>query len=371
MKPIELIRRKVFNCVLVCAALASISHAGKADPYQPTFEELAPGVWSGVRDDNPRFPVMGTATFVLSDDGVVVFDGGGSALMAERIIAKIRSLTDKPVTHVVVSHWHGDHNFGIFRYLEEFRNVQVIAHRFTQEVFSGSRIRYIDDYPTQMPEFKGLIEKGLAEGKMLNGEPIPDFMRERYETILEDADVIHKDFNRVKVTNATITFEDKLAIRSGGRRIELLYLGDGNTAGDIVMWLPKEKIVATGDIVVHPIPYAFNMPPAKWAATLGRINDLEFAILVPGHGDIQHDNRYVNLLIETAKDVVRQRDQLAADGVDEEKAVSQIDFTAFETRYTGGSDYLALYYDAWFKKPFAAAALKELKGIPMVLPNEE
>lgn len=343
----------------------------KADPFIPTFQELAPGVWAGVREDNPRFPVMGTTTFVISNEGVVVYDGGGSATMAERVIAKIRSLTDRPVTHVVISHWHGDHNFGIFRYLEEFANVQVIAHRFTQEVFEGTRIDYIDGYPEQIPQLKEQLSTALSNGTTMRGDPITDVVRDIYERMLEDADMIHADNNRAKVTHATITFEDKLVVRSGDRSIEILYLGDGNTAGDILMWLPEEKIVATGDVVVHPVQYAFNMPPKKWGQTLRRINELGYEILVPGHGNIQRDQQFVNLLIEAADSVVRQRDKLVADGVAEEEAIKQIDFSEFEHRFIGDSEYLALYFDAWFKQPFAAAAFKELKGIPMVTPNRE
>lgn len=363
--------KKTYGSILLALAFWFTVPSQSQDPYIPTFVELAPGIWAGVREDNPRFPVMGTATFVISDAGVVVFDGGGSATMAERIIEKIRSLTDLPVTHVVVSHWHGDHNFGIFRYLEEFENVQVVAHTFTQAVFEGTRIDYIDGYPDQIPNFRPQIVKSLQEKKLLSGEPMPAIMRFVYERILEDANKIHEDNQRVKVTHATITFDDQLTIRSGNRNIELLFLGDGNTAGDIVMWLPEEKVVATGDIVVHPVPYAFNMPPKKWGQTLRRINELGYATLVPGHGNIQRDTQYVELLIETADSVVEQRDMLAAQDIEEADAIAKIDFSAFEERYTSGSEYLAVYYDAWFKKPFAAAAFKELKNIPMVTPNRE
>lgn len=367
MKPITMFRDSILLCLLTVFAPTT----AQADPYIPTFQELAPGVWAGVREDNPRFPVMGTATFVVSNAGVVVYDGGGSALMAERIIAKIRELTDKPVTHVVVSHWHGDHNFGIYRYLEEFENVQVIAHNFTQQVFEGTRINYIDDYPTFVPGFRERIEEALETGIGLDGEPLPEFMRDRYQVALKDADTVHEDFNRVRVTNATLTFDDKLVIRSGDRRIELLYLGDGNTAGDILMWLPEEKIVATGDIVVHPVPYAFNVHPGRWSTTMRRIKDLNYHILVPGHGDIQYDTAYIDLLIETSDGIAAQRDQLLADGLSNEDAQARLDYSSYEPRFTGGSEYLAYFFNVWFKQPFSAAAFKALTGEPMVTPNVE
>lgn len=123
--------------------LAGIIMSGSADGnlFSFEFEEVADGVWVGVRPDSPRFPVMGNTTIVISDEGVVVFDGGGAPAMAEQIIDKVRSLTTKPVTHVIVSHWHGDHNFGIYRFAEEFPDVRFIAHRFTAKVIDSPRIR--------------------------------------------------------------------------------------------------------------------------------------------------------------------------------------------------------------------------------------
>ena len=106
--------------------LLSLS-AAASSPYTLEFEELAPGVWAGIRPESTRIPVMGSTTFVVSDVGVVVFDGGGAAGAADQVIAKIRSLTDAPVTHVAISHWHGDHCFGIHRYVEEWPNVQILA----------------------------------------------------------------------------------------------------------------------------------------------------------------------------------------------------------------------------------------------------
>ena len=79
-------------------AVISLSAVADDGPFKFNFEELAPGVWAGVRNDSPRFPVMGNVTFVISEDGVVVFDGGGMPTMAEQTMEKIQSLTDVPIT---------------------------------------------------------------------------------------------------------------------------------------------------------------------------------------------------------------------------------------------------------------------------------
>lgn len=362
----KIIFLKTLLLAVACSGIAVFANTANADPLIPTFEELAPGVWAGVREDNPRNPVMGTATFVVSDVGVVVYDGGGMPLFAERVIEKIRSVTDKPVTHVAISHWHGDHNFGIHPYLEAFPNVQVISHNFTHEVFNSKRIRYIDGYGTGTMDYKKTVEGYMESGKDGQGNDLTDAHRKFYQNIINDAEIVHADSQRVKVTQPTITFEDKLTVISGNRVIEFMYLGDANTAGDIVMWLADEKIVATGDIVVEPIPYLFNVPPRKFSVTLQNINALNYDTLVPGHGKIQRDKAYVNLLIAFADNIADQRDVLLAEGYTVDAAKEKLDFSAFEERFTGGDPYLTFFFNAWSKRPFAAAVFKALKGIPMV-----
>jgi glyoxylase-like metal-dependent hydrolase (beta-lactamase superfamily II) len=353
---------------LAAATLMAVSLQARSDdgPFQFEFQEIGPGVWAGVRPDSPRYPVMGNATFVISDAGVVVFDGGGMPAMAEQIIEKVRSLTDKPVTHVAISHWHGDHNFGVYRFAEEFPGVQYVTHEFTNEVFNSTRIAYIDRQlgyiQNNQEEFQKIVDTGVDS----EGTEHSESDRGDYKRILEDADVISHEFGRARVTPADVTFTDTYTIQSGERTIELRYLGDANTEGDIVMWLPKERTVATGDIVVLPSPYAFNMPPRPWAATLRNLNELDYATLVPGHGQIQKDTAYVDLLIEAADSIADQRDRMLETGFSTEEVQERLDFSAFEKRFTHGDEYIEGYYDAYFEVPFRAAAMKAVTGEPMV-----
>jgi glyoxylase-like metal-dependent hydrolase (beta-lactamase superfamily II) len=347
-------------------ALIVVAPVWADQPFTFEFEELAPGVWTGVRPDGPRFPVMGNATFIISDEGVVVFDGGGMPAMSEQLIDKIRSLTDEPVTHVITSHWHGDHNFGVFRFGEEFSDVQFLAHEFTRDVMNSSRINYVDRergfLESNLEEFTRIVETGIDS----EGNQRSDMERSVYQRMIDDGPVIDEEFIRAKVTPPNVVFTENYTIESGGRRIELMYLGDANTAGDIVMWLPEEKIVATGDIVVLPSPYAFNVPPRKWADTLRNINRLGYDVLVPGHGEVQRDSGYVDLLIESAETIADQRDALLAGGMSHEDVQAALDFSIFEEHFTHGDEYIKAYFEAWFANPFRAAAMNALTGEPMV-----
>jgi glyoxylase-like metal-dependent hydrolase (beta-lactamase superfamily II) len=129
-------------CLLLLVLIFPVNAAPDVpDPLLQTFTELAPGVWLGNRPDSTRLPVTPNTTFVIGADGVVVFDGGNLPLVADRVIAKIRELTDLPVTHVIISHWHMDHVLGLSRYLHVFPQAQIIAHPYTRELITPNMNR--------------------------------------------------------------------------------------------------------------------------------------------------------------------------------------------------------------------------------------
>jgi len=353
---------------IVCAGTSSAQGIEfPEDPYTYTWHELAPGIWSGVRDVSNLTPVMGTSTFVIGDQGVIVFDGGGAPIMSERLMAKIAALTDKPITHLVISHWHGDHMFGVFRIVEEFPGVQVIAHPFTRAAILGRPMDYLKMQPTFLDRYVPVINERLAKSEETGDTETynPDIM-EAYRYLIKHQDLLDSQFKTYNATLPTLTFENKLVIYSGSREVQLLHLGDANTEGDVIMWLPQDKIVATGDVIVLPTPYAFNTDPKKWAATLRAINDLGYSTLVPGHGAIQYDMNYLNLTIETLDSVAEQTDQFIAAGLSQEEAGEQLDFSAFDERFTGGDSFIDVYYQAYFTEPLRSSAYRAAMGEVMV-----
>ena len=100
-----------------------------------------------------------------------------------------------------------------------------------------------------------------------------------------------------------------MRIDLGNREVRIIHLGRGNTAGDAIIFLPKEKIIMTGDLVVHPVPYMFGGYPKDFGATLRRLDQLNFDTMVPGHGEVMRTDRsraYVRLLIEFIEAVTGQ-----------------------------------------------------------------
>jgi glyoxylase-like metal-dependent hydrolase (beta-lactamase superfamily II) len=198
--------RQTLLSALILITTFSTANAG---PFETDFTELSPGVWAGVRPDGPRFPVMGSTTFVISEEGVVVYDGGGMPVMSEQIIEKIKSITDAPVTHVIISHWHGDHNFGIYRFAEEYPDVQFIAQSFTAAAMNSAKIQYIERYPdfikNRLPGFREIV----ATGKKEDGTVLPEAELIEYRRIIEDADEIDAEFKRAQVTEPNVVFDHR------------------------------------------------------------------------------------------------------------------------------------------------------------------
>src|SRR5512141_2097619 len=121
---------KTMRLALLLLLFVQIGSAvsASANPFEYAWQQLAPGVWGAIRQDPFELPQEGNAVFVVTDSGVVLFDAGGSPLMGEAIVAKVRSLTDKPITHVILSHWHGDHMRGLQAIRAAFPNIAIVTH---------------------------------------------------------------------------------------------------------------------------------------------------------------------------------------------------------------------------------------------------
>jgi glyoxylase-like metal-dependent hydrolase (beta-lactamase superfamily II) len=141
-----------------------------------------------------------------------------------------------------------------------------------------------------------------------------------------------------------------LDIDLGHREVQVRHLGRGNTPGDAIVYLPKEKIIVAGDLIVYPIPYTYDGYPAEWIQTLHKIAELDADTIVPGHGPILHDKTYLHLvadLFQSAVDQVRNRiRQIGHPGfhsLDEVKG--SVDLTPFRPKFAGDAKDLAAEFD--------------------------
>jgi glyoxylase-like metal-dependent hydrolase (beta-lactamase superfamily II) len=234
--------------------------------------------------------VDGNTLFIVNDSDVVVVDTGLYASDARQLIAEIRKRTAKPVRYVINTHHHGDHTLGNQAYLEAFPGVEFIGQTRTRDLaFADGPL---DPKPFRT-EIAG-IDAVLANGKGSDGVA---FTPERRAHLLLARSALEfwiEDSRSTPRIPPTLTFTDQLILYRGERRIEVRFLGRGHTAGDTVVYLPRERILATGDLVVQPIPFGGAEDFHEWPATLRALRKLDAVLIVPGHGEIQRDWNYVD-----------------------------------------------------------------------------
>ena len=148
----------------------------------------------------------------------------------------------------------------------------------------------------------------------------------------------------------------------GNREVQLLHLGRGNTAGDVVAFLPKEKILITGDLLVHPVPYSFGSFLSEWIATLKQMAAMQPAIIIPGHGAAQHDQTYLTQVIGLLETTVKQVKDAAQRGLSLEEARKAVDLEAFRLRFAGDDAARNYAFQNYFFIPATERAYKEAKG---------
>ena len=147
--------------------------------------------------------------------------------------------------------------------------------------------------------------------------------------------------------------------------MRLLYLGRANTEGDALAWLPRQKILATGDIVVSPTPFGFGSHPSDWLSTLGKVKAIGFTTLIPGHGRPQSERVYLDKLVAAISDVRAQVAPLAKMGMPLEEVRKKVDF-AKSIALFGDTPRIRANAQTLFFDPMVSNAYKEARGEPII-----
>ena len=224
----------------------------------------------------------GGTTVVVGNRDVLVVDSGSAPSVARADIAVIRKWTDKPVRYLVNTHWHGDHTWGNKAYVDAFPGISIIAHSVTVQRMAGYLPGFLAGTVNRPADMKRALETGID----LDGERLSEDRRKDIEGGLVAAQQRADEFKTVTMQLPTVSVEQELTVDLGNRVVELKYLGRGNTAGDLIVWLPEKKVVVTGDVLVAPNPFFFGGFPIEWSRTLDRILSLNPDVVVPGHGAV-------------------------------------------------------------------------------------
>ena len=287
------------------------------------FEEILPGIYHA--RGTGSLAVGSHGAVIVNEDDVLLVESHISPAAAQAVVDEIEALTDKPVRYVVNTHYHFDHAHGNRIYPPD---VHVIGHEVTREMLEngGSMGRSYQLFVGTLPDQVAALEEQVAaaedEEQRAELEGRLAYMR-NYLAGQEDL---------VPVSPNT-TLSERMTLFRGDREIRLLFFGRGHTGGDVVVHLPRERVIITGDLLLPGLPYMGDGYLDEWDDTLEHLKSLEFDWVLPGHGNPFQDKERITYLQEYLRDLQARAAELHAQGLSYEEAAAQIDMTDHAEHY--------------------------------------
>jgi glyoxylase-like metal-dependent hydrolase (beta-lactamase superfamily II) len=226
---------------------------------------------------------------------------------------------------VIDSHYHYDHAHGNQIFAPD---VQVIGHENTRKRMLTNVLEQYT-YLTSVEPVPARVEalrKRIADEK----DPQQKALLERQ---VANSLSYLEQVKETKVTPPNVTLDRKMTLFRGGREIQVLWLGRGHTDTDVVVYLPKERIVCTGDLMESVISYMGDAYLEEWPATLDRLMTLDFDTVMPGHGVVFKGKGHIEAFQRYLRDALKQARELKSAGVPADLAAQRIDMRAFATDF--------------------------------------
>jgi glyoxylase-like metal-dependent hydrolase (beta-lactamase superfamily II) len=232
------------------------------------IKPVAEGVYAAIA--KPAYKVNCNAAIIFLDDSILVVDTHSKPSAARGLIEQIKKMTDKSVKYVVNTHFHWDHYQGNQAYPSSWpAGVEIISSEATRASIEQRGIPRVKHEIVTMPQD---IEKLKAD---LEKASDPKQKDEIKRNIAQAEDYL-AELKSMQVTLPTMTFDRSLILHRKSRIVEILWLGKAHTDGDVFVYLPKEKVLVTGDALHGWTPYMGDSYPYDWITTLDAAEKLDF-----------------------------------------------------------------------------------------------
>ena len=282
------------------------------------FEKVAEGIYyattSGIMSVGANSPVF------INDDEAMIIDSSITPAAARAMVADIKAITNKPIRYVIDSHYHYDHAHGNQVYLP---TATVIGHENT---YKRLQTNVMEQYTflssvTPVPARVDALKQRVAQEK----DPEQKATLERQ--IKSSLDYLEQ-VKETKVTPPNVTLDRRMTLYRGGREFQIIFLGRGHTDTDLVVYLPKERVVATGDLMESVLSYMGDSYPDEWIPTLDRLRALDFDTVLPGHGVVFKGKERIVAFQQYLRDLITQVTALRKQGLSAEEAAQKVDLRA-------------------------------------------
>jgi cyclase len=260
----------------LCCAPSAFAQTADKDLFE--LKKVGDGVYAAIAAT--RYKVNSNAAVIMTDDGVVVVDSHSKPSAARAVYKEIQAVANKPVRKIINTHFHWDHWQGN----EVYSGAEVITSEQTKLNLTDPKAgvggiphieRQIAALPKEIDDLKAQAQKETDPAKKRN-----------LESSLQQAEDYLQELKGLKPALPTRTVTTMTTLNEKGREIQLHVLGRGHTNGDLYVYLPKEKVVVTGDAVVDWMPFIGNGFPEDWVRTMDALGKLDFDHMILGHGDV-------------------------------------------------------------------------------------
>jgi len=315
----------------LCCVMPAHAQTASRDLFE--LKKVGDGVYAAIAE--PRYKVNCNAAVIMTNDGVVVVDSHSKPSAARSLYNEIQSMTKQPIRKIVNTHFHWDHWQGNEVYTNANPGVEVVASERTKENLTRpdagvGGVPYIEKQlaalPGEIAKLKGDIQKETDAAKKAN-----------LESNLRQAEEYQKELQSMKPALPTRTVATTTTLHEGGREIQLHVLGRAHTNGDLFIFMPKEKVVATGDALIDWMPFMNDGYPAEWPETLTTLGKLGFDHIIPGHGEVRPKS-HLAFFRGYFVDLIAAVKKASADGATLDEMKTKV------------GDQLAAKYEAGFSK---------------------
>jgi cyclase len=279
--------------VSACARTPVTPVSGATRSPSLDLVEVDRGVFAAIRKEPLSLAVNSNSLIIVRDTDVVVVDAQFTRSATNETIAAIRRITRKPVGYVINTHWHDDHVAGNQVYQDSFPSVRFVMHENTAAdlltLGATNRKNQVQGAPPVADRFERLLSMGLG----LDSTPATPAERSAVASAIRIVRQYLAEATGFRSITPTDTVRRRMTLGAGRHRVDLLWFGNANTRGDLIVHLPERGVVATGDLVVAPIPFAFNSYPESWTSVMDSLLALDPRVVIPGHGPVMRDLGYV------------------------------------------------------------------------------
>ncbi len=318
-------RTRLALALAVLAISAAVFHAQAQAPPQNAykFTQIVPGIYSALGTGTMN--VGSNSAVIVNRDDVVIVDSHISPESGRAMLDELKTITDKPVRFLINTHFHYDHTNGNQVFSPA---VDIIGHEYTRRRLAGDILEH-----GMFADLLKALPAQLASLKARADAEQDAAAKARLDQQVQVETAFAASAKDVRPTPPNITLDDHMTLFRGDREIRLLYLGRGHTGGDIVVYLPKERVLCSGDLLVNGVANLVDGYVDEWPASLEKLKALDFDHVIPGHGDPFDGKERIGAFQAYLTDFWQQAVKLHEAHVPAADAAKRIDMSAHKAHY--------------------------------------